>query len=244
MLLVSRQSLLPPRPGPLLEHWQLVRLQQSKQAQQQPLPFQLEPISLACPWLARFDRHTARIAACFLSSLSFPVLFLFFPCPASATGGVCVDGPASDMIIDVWCRLPSSKFLNPKSFEPCLKSMFQNQLFIYVYISHQYLYNMAMLTTSSIISRSPTVTPRILQIAYSSSSAASGSRRRRPVASEGDDLVAPYAPSHLNMPIIANELGLIQYQTFVQSFMEAHHPGLDLQTLHTLLQNSHRLHHA
>jgi len=101
-----------------------------------------------------------------------------------------------------------------------------------------------MLTTSSTILRLPTITPRVLQIAYSSSSAASGSRRRRPVASEGDDLVAPYVPSHLIMSINANELGLIQYQISVRSFMEVHPLELDLQILHTLLQNSHRLHHV
>jgi hypothetical protein len=99
-----------------------------------------------------------------------------------------------------------------------------------------------MLTTTSTISRLPTITPRVLQIAYSSSSAASGSRRGRAVASEGDDIVAPYVPFHLIILINANELGLIQYQISVQSFMGVHRLELDLQTLHTPLQNSHRLH--
>jgi hypothetical protein len=102
---------------------------------------------------------------------------------------------------------------------------------------------MTMLTTSSTVSRLPTINPRILQIAYSSSSPASGSRRRRPVASEGDDLVAPYVPFHLISSFNADELGLIQYQISARSFMEVHPLELDLQTLHTLLQNSHRLHH-
>lgn len=51
-----------------------------------------------------------------------------------------------------------------------------------------------MLSTSTTISRLPTANARVLQVAYSSTSTASGSRRRRPVASEGDDLVAPYVP--------------------------------------------------
>jgi hypothetical protein len=148
------------------------------------------------------------------------------------------------MMYGIWCTLTLFKILEFNSFEPCLKSMYQNQLLIYASILHQYIDIMAMLTTTSTISRLPTINPRILQIAYSSSSAASGSRRRRPVASEGDDLVAPYVPFNLNISITANELGLIQYQISVRSSMEVHPLELDLQTLHTLLQNSHRLHHV